>query len=207
MVDELYHYGVQGQKWGLRRYQNSDGTYTSLGARLKNIRWGSGGKGKTSGAQKQESKSTAKKQSFSIFKKKSSKKVDEDANLSTEEKKAKYAKNAKTLFEHRDMYSDVELNAAYNRLNLEKRIQDMIPKEKSNLDKVSGYVKTITEGLTMTSNMIEAGTKIYKAIDSATKATSGKKSDDDSDDSSTTNNTTNTNISFISVGGGKKKKK
>lgn len=28
---ELYHYGVDNQKWGVRRYQNPDGTYTPLG--------------------------------------------------------------------------------------------------------------------------------------------------------------------------------
>ncbi len=26
---ELYHFGVKGQKWGVRRYQNSDGSYKS----------------------------------------------------------------------------------------------------------------------------------------------------------------------------------
>ena len=31
MKNELYHYGVSGQKWGVRRYQNGDGSYTSEG--------------------------------------------------------------------------------------------------------------------------------------------------------------------------------
>lgn len=37
MKNELKHYGILGQHWGIRRYQNPDGTYTEEGlARLRN---------------------------------------------------------------------------------------------------------------------------------------------------------------------------
>lgn len=29
--NELYHHGIRGQRWGVRRYQNPDGSYTNAG--------------------------------------------------------------------------------------------------------------------------------------------------------------------------------
>lgn len=33
--DVLYHHGILGQKWGIRRFQNSDGTYTEVGKKRR----------------------------------------------------------------------------------------------------------------------------------------------------------------------------
>jgi hypothetical protein len=41
-TDELYHHGIKGQRWGVRRYQNEDGTYTEAGLKKlhkKDVKW------------------------------------------------------------------------------------------------------------------------------------------------------------------------
>lgn len=35
-MNELYHHGIKGQKWGVRRYQNPDGSLTAAGSRRRN---------------------------------------------------------------------------------------------------------------------------------------------------------------------------
>lgn len=60
-MDELMHYGKKGQKWGVRLYQNKDGSLTPLGR----IRYGSGNKSVSKSASTTTSSEKPKKKSVS----------------------------------------------------------------------------------------------------------------------------------------------
>lgn len=51
-TDELYHHGIKGQRWGVRRYRNKDGTLTSDGKKRYNENQKSNKKRKLSTKQK-----------------------------------------------------------------------------------------------------------------------------------------------------------
>ena len=56
MEYELYHWGIKGMKWGIRRFQNKDGSLTSAGRK----RYGDGSDGSYGGGKTKASKTKTK---------------------------------------------------------------------------------------------------------------------------------------------------
>lgn len=118
--DELYHHGIKGQKWGVRRFQNKDGSLTALGKKRlsspseKKSGDGLGGKIKTSIANKQASRQ----------KKKAEKQAKEEA-LKEERKPVK----SMTDEELRDRTKRLE--AERNYLQVKKQVQALEPQHVS----------------------------------------------------------------------------
>lgn len=110
----LEHWGIKGMKWGIRRFQNKDGSLTAAG-RKRYSDSAEGGKS-TSASNKSKSKSSSGKSSGKTS---SSSK----SSNSSEEKQDPVIKKKPSEM------TDAELNAAINRMQLEKRYADLLPKE------------------------------------------------------------------------------
>lgn len=68
-TDELYHHGIKGQKWGIRRFQNKDGSLTKAGlkrrAKLESELKQLGGKKKRGASGQTESEQAPRKKTVS----------------------------------------------------------------------------------------------------------------------------------------------
>lgn len=130
----LMHHGTKGQKWGIRRYQNPDGTLTALGrARL-------GLKGTYDGAKnaakniknsiKQAHLKSQRKRNLKKARKAKAEKEAEEKRIAAEqaEEKKKIADaiasgNAAEINKYRDKLSTDEINLALNRISAVERLQ------------------------------------------------------------------------------------
>lgn len=124
MEYELYHYGTLGMKWGIRRYQNKDGSLTAAGKK----RYGT----RANFEKVQKAKKAAAKANSPEAKRraKANARTEEEVNKILQKaglKKTSEAPKPRTI---KDL-SDDELRARINRIKLEREYASLTPKKVS----------------------------------------------------------------------------
>lgn len=146
MEYEIYHWGVKGMKWGIRRYQNKDGSLTPAG-------------------QKRRAKLEAELGKLGGGKKSSNSETDKPEET-LEERKARVRKsnNAKTIYENKDIFTDKEIQDIYNRLNNEKNIKGLIPAQ---ISKGKQFINQYVETTKTIKSVIDSTDDFVKSMDKA----------------------------------------
>ena len=157
--DYLAHHGVKGMKWGIRRFQNADGTLTSLGKKHYGV-----------GEQSREAKKKAREKNR-VDKDKARAKAKEEKmekkRARAEEKSAKRVIKATHDLANKKLLnklSDEELKKVVARLELEKKYRDTMLAADPSKKK---YFSWREQGAKVAANLIQKLTD--KAIDSGVK--------------------------------------
>lgn len=181
---ELYHWGIKGMKWGVRRYQNADGSLTGAGRRRYQIKDGvMSEKGKKrydkdTAALKAEKKHLRAQLRTTKKMEKLNKLHDETDELKkkaedTETQEAKKARllnstDPKELYENRSLLSTAELNERINRIDTEARLSSKIVE-----DKQKTGMEALNEKFQKTSNTVNNATNMFRSVDNAYSAVAG----------------------------------
>ena len=109
-TNELYHHGIVGMKWGVRRYQNKDGSLTSTGKKRRSI-----GQVYTDHKKKKQQKERLEKA-----------RATREANKKAAAEREELIRtgDAKKILKNKSKFTNEELQRAVDRLDLERKISD-----------------------------------------------------------------------------------
>lgn len=162
-INELQHHGTKGMRWGVRRYQNKDGSLTKAGEkrynkemdRLKTEK-------KTLRNQERTRKKLDKLEKMKSDVDNLKKGVDRDESPEQKRERLFKSTDPKEIYENRNLLTTNELNERITRIDMENRLQSKIVEEHAKTG-----MEIFNEKSQKVSNTIDNATKTFKSIDNA----------------------------------------
>lgn len=189
--DYIYHYGIKGMKWGIRR------TAEQLGHKIK-----SKFSRKKSSSDESGSQTSSKKIQGSVTVKGTKQnpgttRTSDGSSLEERKQKVLESRSAKELYNNADLFTTQELQQAYNRLVLEKNIKNLSPKEVSKgqqmLNKYVDTAENISKFLNSTNKVLSQVTRFKNLVDGKGDKKKNDKKDNSDNKKDSNDNTRNKN--------------
>ena len=199
----LEHHGIKGQRWGVRKKRYTSGgkrfsgsktnSGSSASAAIQSLRNKRNAqkiarfKAKEAKAKEQLKVTTAKNKAkaaeanLKAAKKNKATTINSEElqKMTVDEQKQTILKqrSGKAIYKNADLFTTDELAAAARRLQLEKTLREIDPKQKSKGEQYLDKAKKLNDTMNTVTNTIESGAKLYQAINKylGTETTDAKK--------------------------------
>lgn len=158
---ELQHHGTKGMRWGIRRFQNKDGSLTPAGKKRYGVI--------ESIKERSTQKKKQKQREETLEKARQTKKT--KAEEAAEKKRVLESGTADEVLKYKGQLSNKELADAYSRLNYERLISDLSSRDiQSGADKVSSLMSKAETVVGAAQKGLDTYNKAAKIVNAVSKA-------------------------------------
>ncbi len=160
---ELYlaHHGILGQKWGVRRYQNADGSLTAAG-KLRYAPDGNGGYRKLSGSERRAAEKAAKRRTAAL--EKARKARIEKAEYEKGKQEALKTGDASKIDKYFNDLSPEEQRQTLERMRTKQEFQRMLNNEAQLVSQGKSKMDQLMDGVSKATDWSEKGIRMYNVI-------------------------------------------